>query len=400
MKIKKYTGKSLKEVTELMRSELGDDAIILHTKNIVNEGGSGEMYEITAAADEGTPIDFNPNRLSPKSAKYNADPIENLKQIAAKFERSRETKKSQATSDLKDINGLYDIRSEFDTVKGALGEISQQLKTGKIPTLPKNLQTAYENMIKNEIDPKLASDIILEIFEGLSANQLENNVLIDDLVVSKIAEQIVTAEPFKENQKQSKVIVFIGPTGVGKTTTICKIAAVCKYFNRYNVSIISADTYRIAAIDQLRTFTNIANISLDIAYSPEELKDLVILHKDRDVIFIDTVGRSPRQKDQLKDLERYINEISPDEVHLILSATTNLTNLKDSLKQFGILKPNRLIFSKIDESVHLGSLLNIIHHSKIPLSYVTNGQSIPDDIAVAEPIRLASMIYKLSPDDY
>jgi flagellar biosynthesis protein FlhF len=394
MKIKKFTGKSLKDVTELMRSELGDNAIILHTKSTPLDDKNIEFqFEITAAIDDEASFKFKETKKSRIVENVSDNPFNDLMQLTETFEKNKDQKNQSSEPNEKHMNGIHEIRSDLDSVKGTLGEIAQQLKSEKIPSLPRNLQTAYHKLIDKEIDPNISNDIIQHVFNRLSADQLEDMELIDDMIITKIADHIRTSEPFKVNQKQSKLIVFAGPTGVGKTTTIYKISAICKFLNHYNVAIISTDTYRIGSIDQLKTFTNIANIPFEVAYSPNELDTLVDKHSDKDIILIDTVGRNPRNRNEIEEILRFINAISPDEVHLVISATTSYNNMEKVLKNFGTLMPNRLVFTKIDESLTLGPVFNILYNSKIPLSYITNGQNTPDDILIAESIKMANTIY-------
>ena len=394
MKIKKFAGKSLKEVTELMRSELGDNAIILHTKSIpLDDKNSEFQFEITAAIDDEASLKFKESQRTRKIDNESENTFNDLRQLTEKFEKSKDQKNQSLESSERQINGMHEIRSELDTVKDTLGVIAQQLKSDKVPTLPKNLKNAYYKLIDNEIDSNISNDIIQNVFNRLSADQLEDMDLIDDMIITKIADHIKTSEPFRVDQKQSKIIVFVGPTGVGKTTTIYKISAICKFFNHFDVAIISTDTYRIGAIDQLKTFTNIANIPFEVAYSPNELDTLVAKHKDKDIILIDTVGRNPRNKNEIEEILKFINAISPDEVHLVISAPTSYNNMERVLKNFGVLMPNRLVFTKIDESLYLGPIFNILYNSKIPLSYITTGQNTPEDILIAESIKIADMVY-------
>ncbi len=201
------------------------------------------------------------------------------------------------------------------------------------------------------------------------------------------------APPLENARRNPYVVTLIGPTGVGKTTTIAKLAATMKLFNNKKVGLISADTYRIAAIEQLQTFANIANIPMDVVYTPEEMQQSLQKFQDRELILIDTVGRSQKNNQQLKDLQLFIDAGEPDEVHLVLSMTSGLRTLLDVVRRFKPLRPNRIIFSKCDESSSPGLLLNVLYKHQIPVSYLTTGQTVPNDIMKAEKDRLARWIY-------
>jgi len=390
MKIKKFTGISLKEVTELMKTELGERAIILNTKNIVEEETGNTLYEITAAIDE-EPIITN-NNNSNKAVIPELNTLENLRRIAEKFQNIRDNNLDNSKAE-KGIE-IIDLKSDIDSVKDTLVEIADRLKYDKIPELPAKLKQYYDILISNEIEDKFAREIVFNVYENISLKDTNDDNYIRNLLIKEISDKIVLAPNLKISKNTSKVIAFIGPTGVGKTTTLCKIAAICKFFNHYNIAIVSIDTYRLAAIDQLKTFTDIANISLDIAYDSIELKNMIEKHRDKDIIFIDTVGRSPNNQDHLSELKRLLESISADEVHLIISANTSLSSMKEIVKNFGILMPNRLIFSKVDEAINYGNIINLINFSHLPISYLTTGQVIPDDIEVADKNKLAGLVIK------
>lgn len=390
MKIKKFTGISLKEATELMKTELGESAIILNTKNIVEEETGNTLYEITAAIDE-EPIITN-NNNSNKAVIPELNTLENLRRIAEKFQNIRDNNLDNSKAE-KGIE-IIDLKSDIDSVKDTLVEIADRLKYDKIPELPAKLKQYYDILISNEIEDKFAREIVFNVYENISLKDTNDDNYIRNLLIKEISDKIVLAPNLKISKNTSKVIAFIGPTGVGKTTTLCKIAAICKFFNHYNIAIVSIDTYRLAAIDQLKTFTDIANISLDIAYDSTELKNMIEKHRDKDIIFIDTVGRSPNNQDHLSELKRLLESISADEVHLIISANTSLSSMKEIVKNFGILMPNRLIFSKVDEAINYGNIINLINFSHLPISYLTTGQVIPDDIEVADKNKLAGLVIK------
>lgn len=184
-----------------------------------------------------------------------------------------------------------------------------------------------------------------------------------------------------------------GRQGWGKTTTIAKLAAIGKLVEHKNIALLSADTYRIGAIEQLKTFAAIADIPMEVVYKQSEIAPALARFRGKDTIFIDTVGRSQRGKKDLADLQKFLTAAQPDEVHLVLSASTNAITMADVIERFGLLKPNRLIFSKLDEAAALGSLVSVLRRHTIPISYVTVGQGVPDDIMAADPRKIATMVY-------
>jgi len=179
------------------------------------------------------------------------------------------------------------------------------------------------------------------------------------------------------------VAIFIGPTGVGKTTTLAKIAAEYSLNSNKNVALITADTYRIAAVDQLKTYAEIMGMPLSVIYSPGEVKDILEKYNDKDLVLIDTAGRSSKNKVQFDELDELLKMSGADEVYLLISATTSIRNSMEILKSYSFLKDYKLIFTKIDETSAMGTILNVSFITGKKLSYITNGQSVPDDIEVA-----------------
>jgi flagellar biosynthesis protein FlhF len=187
---------------------------------------------------------------------------------------------------------------------------------------------------------------------------------------------------FRE-EKKPVVAIFIGPTGVGKTTTLAKIAAEYSLNSQKNVGLITADTYRIAAVDQLKVYAEIMGIPLTVIYSPGEIKGALEKYSDMDLILIDTAGRSSKSKAQFDELVELVEVSEADEVYLLVSACTSMRNCNEIIKNYSFLKDYKLIFTKIDETSVLGTILNVSFLTGKKLSYITNGQNVPDDIEVA-----------------
>jgi flagellar biosynthesis protein FlhF len=188
------------------------------------------------------------------------------------------------------------------------------------------------------------------------------------------------------------VAVFVGPTGVGKTTTIAKIAANFALNHKKNVGFITADTYRIAAVEQLKTYAEILGMPVSVIYSPSEIRSAIIEFSDKDLILIDTAGRSHRNKSQFEELKTLVAASGANEAFLVLSATTSIGSCKEILKNYDFLKDYKLIFTKLDEVREAGIILNVKSHSKKSLSYLTTGQSVPDDIEVANIDKITKIL--------
>jgi flagellar biosynthesis protein FlhF len=182
----------------------------------------------------------------------------------------------------------------------------------------------------------------------------------------------------------------VGPTGVGKTTTIAKLAANFRLRDRHNVGLITVDTYRIAAVEQLRTYADIIDLPMEVVSTPREMREAVCRLSHLDLVLMDTAGRSPRDELKLQELKTMLSEAAADEVHLVLSATAGAHALKKTARHFADVGTTGLILTKLDEAIGLGNLLPLLRGCDLPMSYVTNGQKVPDDIQAADRERLAA----------
>jgi flagellar biosynthesis protein FlhF len=187
-------------------------------------------------------------------------------------------------------------------------------------------------------------------------------------------------------------VALIGPTGVGKTTTIAKLAADFKFRKGLKVGLITIDTYRIAAVEQLKTYADIIGIPINVVLTPEELAGAVQAFGEMDVVLVDTAGRSQCDSQKMDELRAFLDAACFDEVHLVVSSTTQTTLLESIVERFGPLAHDRLILTKMDETTCRGHLLNVLLRVNKAVSYVTTGQEVPDDIEVADPARIAAIV--------
>ncbi len=418
MRIKKYTGATVKEATTKMKRDLGPDAIVLGSRKI-SQGGvfsfmGKEMVEITAAVDEGPGIatglregrkayssparyvDRTLGNEKPKSSENEiGNTIESLRKVAERFQ-SQDTgpvRAQEAGNKSKGDISQYQLQKEMGDIKNTLMEIADRMKYDKMPSLPDNLKQVYVSLIDKEVSEKIAADIVQSVYMKLDERQMFDRKITEQEVISEMANLINTVSVPKKGRRKAKVVALIGPTGVGKTTTIAKLAAINKLLNKKDVALISVDTYRIGAIEQLRTFAAIADIPMEVVYKSSEIAPALRKFRDKDMIFIDTVGRSQRVKKELNELKRFVEAAKPDETHLVISASTSLGTMLDIADKFKVLHPNRIIFSKLDEAVSFGSMVSVAHKHKAPISYITTGQNVPEDINAVDSNEFAAMVY-------
>jgi flagellar biosynthesis protein FlhF len=407
MRIKKFVGTTIKEASAHMRHELGPNAIILGTRN-VHKGGvlnflSGKAIEITAAVDEpvadrenqtGQMRGAGPERNKHQSSSQHENVQENLATIARDFRLAR--KQSEELGDTvvqkHRLANIEELRGEMSDMKSVLSDISQHLKYSHMPALPELLKEKYVSLVKQDVEQKLAADVIQSVYGSLGNAHAQDEKVAEQSIIKSLA-SLVSTPPIITKHKSPRVVALVGPTGVGKTTTIAKLAAISKLVDGLPVALITADTYRIGAKEQLKAFATIADIPMEVVYKPSEMATAIKKFRRSAIIFIDTVGRSQKAKKDLLDLKRYLEAANPDETHLVLSASTAMSTLHDIVERCQTLRPNRIIFSKLDEAATLGNLLNVVSRWKLPVSYITTGQNVPDDIQKVEPILFASRVY-------
>ncbi|HLP17858.1 MAG TPA: flagellar biosynthesis protein FlhF [Bacteroidota bacterium] len=429
MKIKKFVAPTLKEATEKMKKELGDNAILLSTRS-VPAGGVFSMkgklqYEITGAVDDefqhspaaahaserkasAQPSSGREGQGTHASARATDDtsPLAALQQLSERFGQERTTARetrhasvaqSAVSSSSIERGASHGVaphspamQAELDELKRSLDDLREEISNSKGHALPLSYRRVFNALTAQDVTEKIAMGIIqpmMDSAQGFSAAQ------INDRALKALAELIPAAGESKLLKKRSKIIAFVGPTGVGKTTTIAKLSAIFSLVKKMKVALISADTFRIAAIDQLQTFATIASIDMDVAYKPKDMPLLLKKFASKDVIFIDTAGRNQRNPKEIAQLEKILRAAQPDEVHMVLSSTASLRTMRDVVKRFAPLTPNRIIFSKLDEASAFGNIVNLTADTRLPISYLTMGQQVPDDIQAADSLAIAQMIF-------
>lgn len=260
------------------------------------------------------------------------------------------------------------------------------------------LSDLYLRLVDQLVAPELADELVGRVRDELSPVELREEQIVRQALLRQLEAIIPVAdEPIRVSTSDApRVIAIIGPTGVGKTTTLAKLAATAKLRAGKRVALITCDTYRIAAVEQLRTYANIIGLPLHVVMSPAEMGPAREAVADADVVLIDTPGRSQNDADRLEELRAFIEAAAPDEVHLAISCTASQPVLERTIERFAIVKPTRTILTKLDEGVAFGTIANIAHllTSTItaPIGHVTTGQEVPDHIEVARADRLARLV--------
>ncbi|HAA43381.1 MAG TPA: flagellar biosynthesis protein FlhF [Ruminiclostridium sp.] len=376
MKIRRYIGKDTQEAMLKVKMDLGSEAVILNTRKIRQRGFlkfmSKPMIEVLAAIDEYPGVKSNTTSYSSNDKNWNSnnEPVS----------KSREKEEKIILLENK-VNSMENILQKiYEEVQRPGKNLDKELTNQKVSKVIELFQNNLEN---NEVDTKIIRQLLDMVEERCNSNiSVNNTALILHNLISGMLGKPETIK-LREDGKPT-VVMFVGPTGVGKTTTLAKIAADYALNHQKDVGLITADTYRIAAVEQLRTYADILGMPLSVVYSLNEIKDIIEGYRDKDIIFIDTAGRSSRNKPHFNELKALVKEVGADEIFLVLSTTTSMNNCREIIDSYSFLGNYKLIFTKLDETPSLGIILNVKQYAGKKLSYVTNGQNVPDDIELAD----------------
>ncbi|WP_096269873.1 flagellar biosynthesis protein FlhF [Paucisalibacillus globulus] len=355
MKVKKYTAPTMPEAMKLIRKELGADAVILSSKEIQDGGFLGffqkRKIEVVAALDP-SPV---PKKQSMTNTLKNPQAME-------------KNQKGQMETEL--INEMKHMRRILE---------QQSLQANSFKFAP-DFQVIFQYLLDQEIEEDIATTIIENVLKKLEENQVSPTSSVIITEVKREIEAQLDELSFQGISPTARVVHFVGPTGVGKTTTLAKVAAKSILQENRKVAFITMDTYRIAAIEQLKTYAKILDTPVEVVYSIEDYRNAIQKLKGYDLILVDTAGRNYRDEQYVKELTQNIVEAENVENYLVLSLTAKPRDINDIYHSFRHVNIKALIFTKVDETRQYGSLLNLpLAHQK-GIAYITNGQEVPDNL--------------------
>ena len=391
MGLKTFRAATMSDCLTLVKSELGGDAVILHTRTVAQRRWLGlrriEIVEITAGSGADVPVRRPAVAKKPAAAAYSAVAL--ATPPGKKPAPGAELLKTAAVSNITTLA----LRNEIETVKVLLKQLSIDVRSGSSPDLPEDLFEHYRKLIQHQVADELAREVLRKIRETVRPEHMAQT----EFVREKIAEQLEKLIPVSGPIVRTKaigphIVALIGPTGVGKTTTIAKLAANLKLRERRKVGLITIDTYRIAAIDQLKKYADILGSALKVVATPDDIREAVAAMADCEFVLIDTAGRSPNDTMKLSELKTFLAAAGVDETHLVVSSTSNQACVELAVERFGEVKFDKIIFTKLDEAAQMGVILNVVRNLNKSISYVTTGQDVPDDIEVGRGRRLAQLI--------
>ncbi|MEN6326330.1 MAG: flagellar biosynthesis protein FlhF [Syntrophomonas sp.] len=390
MIIKKFVAKDFQSALKQAKAEMGRDAIILHTSKIKKGGILSFLFapqvEITVAVDDNLRVNSDRQRKpvptpapAPAAAPQPVKPSPVEPEVAAvKTEQEKEL-----------LQEMQKMKSIISDVKLKMYEVEM------IKGMSEEVQLFYETLVNNQVDKDIALKIINSVEARMPREKVGDDAWIRELCLQTLQEYIDDVKPINtQENKKGNLVFMIGPTGVGKTTTIAKLAANMAFTDGKDVALITLDTYRVSAAQQLRTFAEIIDIPISVVFNPLDLASAIELYKDKDIIFVDTAGRSPYKEEHMQELQEYIEIAKPDETILVLSITTHSSDLVNIYQKFNNIGVDKIIFTKLDETCNYGRILNTIYEIKKPIAYLTNGQNVPDDIEIPDSLRLAQMLLR------
>ncbi len=389
----------MNQALALVKRDLGSDAVILHTRKVRRGGilglGAREVVEITASNDVNVAQRTRKSRTAaPSAANPNAATLSMLAKAYGQKTQSNGNAAPAPAAQPAPTSAQPDpqLAAELKQIKQMVRQVVSATREDSTPALPDNLVDHYVQLIGQELAEELAQEVIDAVQDGAPANKKETRKAIAEQIAKLVAVDDRDLHESRPDDGRPRTIALVGPTGVGKTTTIAKLAATFKLKQRLNVAMITIDTYRIAAVDQLRTYADIIGLPLHIVNTPMEMSAAIDRCNGYDVVLIDTAGRSPKDSEKLDQLGSFIDAAKPHEVHLVLSSTASESVLMEAAERFSAIRTDRVIFTKMDEAVNFGVVLNVIRRVNKKLSYITTGQEVPHDIERGAGHRLAELL--------
>lgn len=371
MKVKKYIAPTMAEASEKIKKELGKDAIILNSKVVYTGGFLGffkkKNIEVIAALD----AEKDP-------------PIKNMsKEVLVKKDSQINTKEGGEVDLL--LHEMQELKSMVTHVKTKVTDYAQYSPA---------IQAIYLQLLNQEVPEEWIQRWIEELLEKEPALAEGNKDFVRKQIKQYLLQEL-SSFSYEGLSFQKKYVALLGPTGVGKTTTLAKLAAICSLQKQKKVAMITTDTYRIAAVEQLKTYAQILNVPIEVAYNIDDFKRAKETFQHHDIVFIDTAGRNFRDEHYVKELKTLIDFDEEMETFLVLALTSKPKDMKEVYEQFSErLDLDRIIFSKLDETSSIGGMIDFMFTFSRGISYVTTGQNVPDDMIEATPQYLIQQLFK------
>jgi flagellar biosynthesis protein FlhF len=379
MDIKTFRAKTMQEALGLVRRDLGPDAAVLHTRelngSLVRRMLFGRQYEVAASSNVNVPSRL-PARMQEERARgpefAHATPSNSMHPAPSPV-----------------LN--HQVAGQLDRLQEMIDKLCSQPALAPRHDLPETLFHVFTDMIEADIDEAIARDLIDRVRQE-NGPQATDPLLVKSRIAQLLEDEVAVAGPITTSPDKCRLIALVGPTGVGKTTTIAKLAANYRLREKKRVGLITVDTYRVAAVEQLRTYADIIDLPMEVVSTPREMREAVARLRNLDLVLMDTAGRSPRDEIKIQELRSLLSEAEADDVWLVLSATAGTRSLTATAEKFADVGTTGLLLTKLDEANSLGHLVALTKQCRLPISYLTDGQNVPDDIQVADRRQLAYLM--------
>jgi flagellar biosynthesis protein FlhF len=400
----------MRDALELVRRELGPTAAVLHTRE-VNSGPIGRLvfgrqYEVAASSSVNVPSRM-PAAVTFGGAEFEMRTLPQASSTQfpaglsireASFEDSLSEASCKSADFAVDYRARYredfrrQVAGQIDELHAMVEKLCEHASSAPVHDLPEAVFHAFTDLIEAEVDETIAREWIDEIRRDADPRTIADPERVKSRVVDLLENDIKVSGPIVTEAGRCRLVALVGPTGVGKTTTIAKLAANYRLREKRRVGLITVDTYRVAAVEQLRTYADIIDLPMEVVATPREMREAVARMGHLDLVLMDTAGRSPRDEVKIQELKSMLSEAEPDEVHLVLSSTAGAKSLIGTAEKFAEVGTTSLLLTKLDEAHSLGHLVSLVRECSLPVSYLTDGQNVPDDIQVAEPGAMAERL--------
>ena len=373
------------EALAMVRHDLGADAAVLHTREVQSRRFFGWLSgprEIEVTASRGVNV---PSRL-PSRSHYEEERGSDG-DVVLRHDGPHPLPTPPRPQP--ELSGA--MQNQLSELQVMVQELCRRSDAPR-HDLPEELFQLFTDLLDSDLNEDLARELVERVRTETKGSPVDDLLMVKARLARMIEAEVRVSGPIQVTPGRCRLVALVGPTGVGKTTTIAKLAANYRLKEKRRVGLITVDTYRIAAVEQLRTYADIIDLPMQVVSTPREMREAVGRMDNLDLILLDTAGRSPKDEVRIQELRAFLTEADADEVHLVLSSVASARVLEQTAERFAAVGTTSLILTKLDEATGLGNILPLVRTSQLPLSYLTNGQNVPDDIEVAESMRVARLI--------